>query len=156
MNANLNPYEPSEIDKDLDAIDPDYTRLRHLIAGLSTMHAGWLAIVVFSIGPRLVERNALMLIWELVAILFGILLAFRLRPNRAWRLALPVWIVAAMVLPVGIVPSFSNGVWQPYMMLAVLVAISTALLPLLERLHWTLSNRRDLSLGDDISQTRSD
>ena len=150
MKAELNPYEPSGVDDEiLVGIEPDYTRLRRLIGGLSILHAVWLSIVVVSIGPRLVERNAFMLLWELFAIFFGILLAFRMRPVRSWRLTLPVWIVFAMVLPVGVIPSFPNGVWRPYMMLAVLVATSTALLPLLERLHWSLTYRRDLLLVDD-------
>ena len=59
-----------------------------------------------------------------------------------------------MVLPVGVIPSFPNGVWRLYMMIAVVVAISTATLPLplLEKLHRTLTYRRNVSMGVDSIQ----
>ena len=82
-DAKLNPYEPSDVDEALVAIEPDYTRLRRVIAGLSVFHAVWLSIVLVGIDPRLVERNAFMLVWELISILFGILLAFRMHPVRS-------------------------------------------------------------------------
>ena len=146
----MNPFQPSCVDDAPVAIKPDYTRLRCVIAGLSVFHAVWLVVVLISIGPRLIERNAFALIWELFAILLGVVIAFRMRPVRSWRIALPVWIVFALFLPLGVIPKSPNGVWRPYMVLAVLVAITTALVPVLERLQYTLFHREEPFEGSDL------
>ena len=121
MRSRLNPYLPSNVDEQVRELPADYSKLRRVVAGLSVLHTLWLGCVVFSIGPRLVERNAIMLMWEVFAIAFGVVLALRLRPVFVWRIAFAFWIVSAMVLPVAVLPSSASGVWRPYMVLAVLL-----------------------------------
>ena len=138
---SLNPYQPTDVNEAPVATESDYTRLKRTIAGVCILHAVWLAVVLASIGPRLIERNAFAIGWELLAIMLGGLIALRMRPVRTWRIALPVWIVFALYLPVAVTPSWPNGVWRPYMMLAVVVAVATVLLPILERVRYTVFHR---------------